>query len=474
MSIKLLKSQVPAMLNCTDLLETVLDSMASGVFLVSLEGQIIYWNKAAEKITGYSSHEIVGKACGQLPGEDCNEYSCHMGILDCGLFTDTCRIERECRIVNKNGSVLDVLKSARVVHDDLGNPVLGIVNLVDVTRIREADREIHYLRSRIPPFNSLENLVGNTPVMHKLFTDIQFAADSDASVVISGESGTGKELVAHAVHNLSNRRNKPFITVNCCSLPETLLESELFGHMKGSFTGAICDKKGKFEAADGGTLFIDEIGDLSLTVQIKLLRFLQSRIVERVGEIQSRKLDVRIIAATNLDLRERLASGQFRGDLFYRINVFPITVMSLRDRKEDIPLLVDHFLIKISNRTGKNVTHVTDNVMQSLLAYPWPGNVRELENAIEHAFVRMQNETITLADLPEHVVCNSTPDPTGMAVGDNTIPDKKNESAGKLTRERILDALNIHGWRREKTAETLGVSRITLWKKMKKYQIVNS
>ncbi len=452
--------QIDAMIfSNKDILLKALESIASGVYLVNRQGVIVYWNRAAEQITGYSREEMVGNLCGQLPGEVCKDGFCGNGILSCRLFQNE-DIERECRIEGKDGKAVYLLKSARLMKDENDGKVMGIVNLVDITRIKEADHEIRYLKSHLKPEKRLEKLVGDTPLMHKVFADIKLAAQSEASVLITGESGTGKELAAQAIHSLSSRRNNPFITANCCSLPETLLESDLFGHVRGAFTGAIRDKVGRLETADTGTIFIDEIGDLPLSLQIKLLRFMQSKTIERIGQNRVIKLDVRIISATNNDLTSLVENGSFREDLFYRINVFPIRMPSLRERKEDIPLLIEHFVKRFSRSTGKKVTGITKKTVDKLKKYHWPGNVRELENAIEHAFVRIQGNMISEYDLPQNVLQASSK--FNPAAGSNN---------NSLSRSDILKALADNDWRRQDAARSLGISRVTLWKKMKYFHI---
>ena len=444
-----------------DLLTTIFESMASGVFLVNLEGVIVYWNAAAEKITGFTREEILGQPCGQLPGELCADRGCREGIMQCGLFQSNNVIERECCITHKNGQDVHVMKSARVVKDRFDNPVMGIINLVDISAVKRADEEISLLKSQLSSDHQLENLVGHTPSMQGVFKDIRLASQSDASVLITGESGTGKELAAQAIHYLSSRVRHPIVIVNCCSLPESLLESELFGHMKGAFTGALRDQPGRFEAADNGTVFLDEIGELPLSIQVKLLRFLQSHTVERIGENRSRHLNVRIVSATNHDLRELVEKGQFREDLYYRINVFPIRIPPLRERTDDIPLLIEHFLTKFRERTGKNVTSIQRDALRLMLNYHWPGNVRELENAIEHAFVRNNSDCIEIYDLPENILKPVATAPL------QTGPVKHQE----MNRQRVLDALLENNWHREKTAQALGVSRVTLWKWIKEFKL---
>jgi DNA-binding NtrC family response regulator len=299
--------------------------------------------------------------------------------------------------------------------------------------------------------------------MQELYRLIEQTADSDASVIIEGESGTGKELVAHAIHYNSPRANGTLVPVNCSALPETLLESELFGHVKGAFTGATRDKMGRFEAADGGTIFLDEIGDISPLVQLKLLRFIQERQFERVGDRKPLKVDVRITAATNKNLKELVRGGLFREDLYYRLRVVPIMLAPLRERKDDIPLLVNHFIEKFKQKTGKPIVSMTDAALASMLDYDWPGNVRELENVIEYAFVRCQRERIHLMDLPTEL---NEADLMWMKKEFETKPISCEEE-----KTMILQALEDAHWKKARAARILGIGRTTLYKKLKEYQI---
>jgi DNA-binding NtrC family response regulator len=300
--------------------------------------------------------------------------------------------------------------------------------------------------------------------MQEVFRRLRLAAQSDVTVLLTGESGTGKELAARAIHAVSARQDHPFLGVNCAAIPETLLESELFGHVKGAFTGAVRDKIGVFQAAHGGTLFLDEVGDMSPLLQLKLLRVLQEREMQRVGDDRPLNVDVRLITATNKDLKHLLASGALREDFYYRIRVFEITLPPLREHREDIPLLVNHFVAELSRTRGKAVKGIARDALQRMLDYSWPGNVRELKNAVEHAFVTVSGDRITLLDLPPEL--RSPPGPrTGPRPETMLTPDEHAE------RRRILDALQKTGGSRSEAARILGFSRVTLWKKMRRFGI---
>jgi len=306
-------------------------------------------------------------------------------------------------------------------------------------------------------------IIGNSPKIREIFDTLAMVAPSDATVLILGESGTGKELIADAIHANSPRRNGPFVKVNCAALPETLLESELFGHEKGSFTGAVARREGRFKLADGGTLFLDEIAEMSLLLQAKLLRVIQSRSFERVGGIQTLDTDVRLIVATNRNLEEEVREGRFREDLYYRLNVIPIRMPPLRERREDIPLMAEHFLSIISKRNEKMIRGFTSEAMDLLVRNHWKGNVRELENAVERAVIMAKGDVIRTEDLPSNLLdVHPEEKKTGM------LPA---HTLSEMEREAILDTLDRMGGNRTETAKILGISRRALQYKLKEYGI---
>lgn len=308
---------------------------------------------------------------------------------------------------------------------------------------------------------SFENVIGKNERIQELYRILPEIAKTNATVLIEGESGTGKELIAHSIHQFSLREDKPFIRVNCAALAESLLESELFGHVKGAFTGAITHKLGRFELADGGTLFLDEIGEISLSTQVKLLRVVQEGEFEKVGDSRRIKVDVRIIAATNKDLKKAVETKEFRQDLYYRLRVVPIFLPPLRERKDDIPLLVNHFIGRFSKEMGKKVTRVSPEAMKILMAYDYPGNIRELENIIEHVMVFCSGDTLQAEHLQKDIQ-PARPDVIGKAI-------EKEDPLQAMEQELILKVLNQNGWNYKKTAEKLKISRTTLWRKMKEY-----
>lgn len=449
------------MKNTTDLYDyySILENMPDGMFIVDNNRVITFWNKAAEKILGYPAEEMIGKTCDYFKSPTCLAARLLNENEKCPLFVYESIFRKRCMIKAKDGSIKYVIKHANVLKNDHGEIIGGVENIVDITEQVEAERLSHF-RNQSQDITSLHNIVGANDKMQELYEMIALAKDTTASVIIYGESGTGKEMVAQAIHYLGERRNSPFIPVHCAALAESILESELFGHVKGAFTGAISDRKGRFEEAQGGTIFLDEIGDLPLSIQVKLLRFLQEKEITRVGDNKHIKIDARIISATHKNLNKLIADGQFREDLFYRLNVIPIMVPSLRIRKSDISLLVDHFLKKFSREAEKAILKCAPKARDILSSYAWPGNVRELENAIHYAFITCNGDTIEPHNLPEQIVKYVLFDEKKAY----TVDDIKEK-------EQIESALEMAGGKMIKAAKILGYSRVTLWKKVKQFNI---
>ncbi len=432
-------------------LEAIFDSMAEGVFTLDFDLKISSFNRAAEQITGYSREEAMGKPCtevfrGRICAQDC--------VFERARDTGEGIEDFEEQIVTKDGQERIVNITVSLLRDQEGE-VTGLVGVIrDVSELRRLQEEVR-------DFRGFRNIIGKNHQLQRVFQLVQQCADSDASVLIEGESGTGKELVAQAIHYESARANGPLVKVNCSALAESLLESELFGHVKGAFTGAAYDKAGRFEAANGGTIFLDEIGDISPFIQLKLLRVVQEREFERVGDTKPIRVDVRIISATNKSLKALMEEGKFREDLYYRLRVVTIQLPPLRERRDDIPLLVQHFIQQQNEKTGRRIKGCTRDTMAAFLSYDWPGNVRELQNAIEHAFVVCQGDEINLFDLPPELR-----DPAHQDYGRLRHIAQTNETS---EREAILLALEECGWNRTKAAAKLHMGRTTLWRKMKAY-----
>jgi PAS domain S-box-containing protein len=447
-------------------LNQIIDTMAEGLFTLDNQGIITSWNRAMEKISGFSALEAVGQRCDILKCSRCYGRQCPADIHECGVMRHGRTEAKECFVRHKDGYDVPVIKNARLAKDDQDR-ILGIVETItDLTELSRARKREEDTRRQLQETFRLGNIIGKSPAMQNVFEAIRAAADSRATVLIQGESGTGKELVAKAIHYNTSENQRPLVTVNCSALSETLLESELFGHVKGAFTGAHKDHVGRFEQADTGTIFLDEIGELTPYMQVKLLRVLQEREIERVGDTKKRKIDIRIIAATNKNLTELTRQGTFREDLFYRLKVFTIQIPPLRDRKEDIPLLTEHFIHKTGKREKKSIKGVGPGAMKVLIAHPWPGNVRELENAIEHAFVVCGNAFISEADLPVEI--HKTPDIRKPASSE-TRP--REPASQKLTRETLMELLDQCHWNKAEVARRIGKSRTLVWKLMKKWKI---
>lgn len=364
----------------------------------------------------------------------------------------------ELLIHDQWGEEIPVRVSTTLLRDNEGRFMGAVETFQDL-------REIKRLTQALERQYRFENIVGRHARMEEIFELIQIATENDVRVLILGESGTGKELIARAIHYNSHRKSGPFIKVVCGAMPETLLESELFGHVKGAFTGAHRSKRGRLELADGGTVFLDEVADISLASQVKLLRFLQDHEFEPVGGTTTKGVDVRVIAATNKDLEAAVAAGLFREDLYYRLNVFAITVPPLRERKEDIPLLASHILGQLNARNPKGIQDISAAALEVLISYDWPGNVRELENAIEHAFVCTKGPIIMPHVLPSHLHRRPTPvEETGASPMGQWLSHRE--------RELILANLEGSNWHLAEASKRLGISRTTLWRKMKKHNIV--
>jgi len=449
----------------------LLDHVTDGVFVVDGGCTIRVFNPAAEKITGILAADAIGRTCHNIyAGTDSgcpitHHRSCPVrAVFDAGQPRSTAG---DSVVTFPAGQKKALRVRAVPLLDTAGEIVRVAVILQDVS-------ELHALQQELEDRYEFHNIIGKNHRMQEVYSLIEQIADTDATVTIEGESGTGKELVARAIHFSSGRAAHPFVQVNCSALVETLLESELFGHVRGAFTGAVRDKIGRFEAADGGTIFLDEIGDLSPVVQVKLLRVIQERQFERVGESKPRTSDVRIITATNRDLKTLMQRGVFREDLYYRLRVVPVCLPPLRERREDIPLLVSAFIERFHRTMGKPITSVSDDALALMMDYSWPGNVRELENTIEHAFVRGNGHEIQADHLPIELRLGPTPDTAVDAVA----PPVERQDVRTLRRTQqdersiILAALEAAHGSKTEAARNLGIGRTTLWRRMKRLEII--
>lgn len=442
--------------------ETVVNTIQDGLMVVDRAGTILSVNRALEAITGYSKEDLIGSPCSALHCDICEIARDENGDHWCVLFRTGSLKMRRCTLERKDGRYVHVLKNASLLHDSNGNTIGAVETLTDITEIIQKDHQIEAFQREIRSQDGFHGILGSSASMQKVFSLIDSSTQSDAPVIIFGESGTGKELVAEAIHDTGARRGKPFVKVNCAALNESLLESELFGHVKGAFTGAYRTRKGRFEAARGGDIFLDEIGDLPLSIQVKLLRVLEEMVIERVGENTPIQVDVRIVSATNKDLEVLVEKGLFREDLFYRINVIPISVPPLRERVEDIPLLAETFFRRVRMKTGKDIQGISEEAMKKLVDYHWPGNVRELKSAFEYAFVSCQDSIIQPHHLPPNILWGQK-----GHVSPTSVPVNRD----KIKKRQLLDALEKAGGNQSEAARILGVSRVTVWNRMKKFNI---
>jgi two-component system, NtrC family, response regulator HydG len=441
--------------------KTIVDTLQDGLMVVDPSGNIIAANPAAERVTGYTAEELVGKSCRILNCTGCKIIGKGAGKQWCGLFVRGGIREKKCLITNKDRHSVHIVKSASVLRNEDGDIIGAVETLTDITEKIRQQQEISTLRKTFSLDEGFHGILGKSPVMLNLFEMIENVAQSDTPVMIQGESGCGKELVARAIHRASGRSDKPYVKVNCAALNENLLESELFGHVKGAYTGADRARVGRFESAHEGTIFLDEVGDIPPSVQVKLLRVLEERKIERVGDNRSIPVDVRVITATHKNLEELIEQGLFREDLYFRINVFPLFCPPLSRRREDIPLIAQSFIRRNAVSSGKKILGLTPEALEALTEYSWPGNVRELRNAIEYAFVLCQSGGIGVQHLP-HKIAGGGVVRQGACEMD---PDCAKE------RDALIAVLRNAGGNQSEAARRLGVSRVTIWKRMKRFGI---
>ena len=433
--------------------DIILDSIADGVFTVDKDWRITSFNRAAEQITGVAREEAIGRLCREILKADVCETGC---ALRQTMKTGHPVISKPVDIIDARGRRKPITISTALLKDERGRIVGGVETFRDMTLVEE-------LRKQVQRQYCCEDIISRSPKVQQLFDVMPRVAESDCTVLIEGETGTGKELFARAIHSLGRRKNEPFIAVNCGALPDTLLESELFGYKAGAFTDARKDKPGRFALAKGGTIFLDEIGDVSPAVQVRLLRVLQEKTYEPVGGVATVKADARVITATNRNLQELVDKGLFRKDLFYRVNVVRFCLPPLRERREDIPLLVDHFIQRFNLRYGRDICCVSNEVMASLMSYAFPGNIRELENVIEHSFVLCQGRVIEREHLPEVFRASET-------LHDNEASEFR--TLKQMEVMMIEQALRRHDGNRAAAARELGINPSTLFRKLKSLGLV--
>lgn len=450
-------------------MQSIFNTMNDGLIVIAPDGSIIMVNQAFERLSGYNAEEVMGQPCTML---DCD--ACELAIKSgegkiwwCALFDPNHGGIKRCRCnyQRKDGTHVPVLKNASVLRDEDGMPLGAVETLTDISELDRLDQELLQLSQQLETPEGFHGMIGVSAAMKGVFDVIHKAAQSESPVIIYGESGTGKELAARAIHLCGPRRGRSYVQFNCAALNESLLESELFGHAKGAFTGAIRHRIGRFEAANGGDIFLDEIGDVPLSTQVKLLRTLETKSFERVGENRPIKTDVRVITATNQDLEAMISQGRFREDFFYRINVIPIHLPPLRERLEDVPVLVNSFIAGLRKKTGKDIPGLSNDCLAMFMAYEWPGNVRELKGVLEYAFVIAESGSITPQHLPPKMVRR------GIAPQSTSAPQIARQAAGLSEREALVEALRRTGGNQTKAAELLGVNRVTVYNRMRKHGI---
>ncbi|MGV8075138.1 MAG: sigma-54 interaction domain-containing protein [Syntrophobacteraceae bacterium] len=430
--------------------EIILNSIADGVFTVDLDWRVRFFNRAAEEITGVSSGDAIGVSCCEVFRASVCESTC---VLKYTIETQEPVVNKPVVIMRADGQEIPISVSTALLKDASGRIIGGVETFRDLSLVetlrREIDRQYRF-----------QDIISRSPAMRKLFSILPEVARSESTVILQGESGTGKELFCRAIHNLSPRAKGPFVAINCGALPDTLLESELFGHVAGAFTDAKKSRQGRFAMAEGGTLFLDEIGDISPALQVRLLRVLEDKSYEPLGSSRTVKTDVRIIAATNKDLSELVNDGSFRKDLYYRINVVKLELPRLADRKEDIPLLSDHFIDRLNKLQNKNLMGLNHEALAIFMRHDWPGNIRELENVLEYAFILCRDGLIQPACLPDYLITHAC-----------ELPQFQGLTLQDMEREAIREALERNQWRRMATARELGIDKNTLRRKIKRHNL---
>ncbi|HDQ41435.1 MAG TPA: PAS domain S-box protein [Desulfonatronum sp.] len=439
----------------------IVEIMQEGLLVVDPNGTIKLVNRALEELSGYSREELIGANCTLFKCDACRLVRSEARQAWCRLFEQRGCMRSKCHVMRKDGAYVPILKTAALLFAEDGAPLGAVETMTDLSELDRKNNELRQLSGMLEEQTMFHGMVGRSAKMRAMFHLIEKAAPSDAPIFICGESGTGKELAARAVHELGPRSGEPYVQFNCAALNEALLESELFGHVKGAFTGAIRHRQGRFEAAHGGDIFLDEIGDLPMSVQVKLLRVLETKTFERVGDNRQLSVDVRIITATNKNLQQLITQGRFREDLFYRINVIPLYLPALRERLEDVPLLADFFIRRLRLKSEKDIKGLSPGALRLFMEYPWPGNVRELKSALEYAFVLADEGRIE----PEHLPVNIT---MGLA-GEIVSRDSSNDGGDQ--KDRLVQALRQAKGNKSEAARILGINRVTVLNRMRKYGV---
>jgi PAS domain S-box-containing protein len=438
-------------------LKIILNNLDIGILTVDRSGHVTFFNRQLELITGYSRKELLGKSFAKIFRKKSGE---NLLMFDEIIADGIARANIKNDIVTKKGQILPISANYMALKNEEGHIVGGLATISDLSLM-------YQLSSAIKDRYTFYDMVGRDAAMQKIFEMVPVVAASDATVLIAGPTGTGKDLVAKVIHNASARENRPLVKVNCAALPDNLLESEMFGYAKGAFTGADKDKPGRFQEADGGTIFLDEIGDLPLSLQAKLLQVLEDREFYPLGSKKTTKVDIRIISATNQDLEQLVRNKKFREDLFYRLNVICLELPPLKDRKGDISLLISHILKRLCATRDIQVDEISEDAMEVLLNYDYPGNIRELENILEHALIICQNTMIRRNHLPISLQRRTQ---------ENLHIESKMNNLGQEVetseKNMILEVLKKYNWNKGKTAQALNINRTTLWRKMKKYKIL--
>ena len=437
-------------------LKIILDNLNVGIFTVDKSGHITFFNTEAEKTSGYNRREVLGEPCTIIfEANDAQEVCLLKETIVDGVSRDSWR----GTMITRDGVTIPIRAHYMALRNEKGTVVGGLTTFHDLTLVHQLDQA---MRDRY----TYHDMIGKSPAMQKIFEMVSVVAVTDATILIEGPTGTGKDILAKVIHSVSQRSDKPFVKVNCAAIPDNLLESEIFGYVKGAFTGAERDKTGRFQEADEGTIFLDEIGDLPLALQAKLLRVLEDKEFYPLGSRHTIKVNVRIISASNRNLAKLVEKRLFREDLYYRLNVFRIALPELKDRKIDLPILIGHTLRRLSAARGVRLPEISENVMEILLNYTFPGNVRELENILEHALIICQEESIQPRHLPEYLqarrVARKPRQPERQMHFDVSDEEERN---------KIINMLEQYNWHRSKTAGALGMDRSTLWRKIKKYGI---